>query len=114
VTLTIDTNNPLGGGASASNARPAGRPGAFLASLFLPFGLLFGCIFWRFRRRYAKSMTAALVLLLGVGALLMTGCSGSFTQSNAAPGTYVIQVTGTGANSNLSHYENVTLNITAK
>ena len=41
----------------------------------------------------------------------MTGCSG-FTQSSAAPGTYVIQVTATGANSNVIHYQNVTLTIT--
>jgi sugar lactone lactonase YvrE len=112
VSLTIDTNNPLGGGASSMNARPGSR-GVSLAGLFLPLSLLFGSLFWRFRRRYAKSMTAVLVLFLGVAALLVTGCSG-FTQSSAAPGTYVIQVTGTGANSNISHYQNVTLTITAK
>jgi hypothetical protein len=94
------------------NARPGSR-GVSLAGLFLPLSLLFGSLFWRFRRRYAKSMTAVLVLFLGVAALLVTGCSG-FTQSSAAPGTYVIQVTGTGANSNISHYQNVTLTITAK
>jgi hypothetical protein len=59
-------------------------------------------------------MTAGLVLLMGFGALVFSGCSGSFSQSTAAPGTYVIQVTGTGSQSNISHYQNVTLTITAK
>jgi hypothetical protein len=29
-----------------------------------------------------------------------------------APGTYTIQVTGVGANSNITHYQNITLTIT--
>ncbi|MGA3373427.1 MAG: Ig-like domain repeat protein [Terracidiphilus sp.] len=113
VTLTIDTNNPLGGGTSAMNVRPASQM-ASLAGLFLPLSLLFGCLFWRFRRRYARSMTMALVLLLGIAALLATGCSGGFTQSSAAPGTYKIQVIGTGVNSNITQYVPVTLTINAK
>jgi hypothetical protein len=47
-----------------------------------------------------------------VSALLVSGCSSSFTQSSAAPGVYTIQVTGTGSTSTISHYENVTLTIT--
>lgn len=125
-TLTIDTNNPLGGGSSAMNLRPASQdplrqfflagirnPSASLAGLFLPLSVLFGCVFWRFRRRCARFITMALVLMLGGAALLVTGCGG-FSQSSATPGTYVIQVTGTGANSNLSRYQNVTLVISAK
>jgi hypothetical protein len=50
------------------------------------------------------------LMLAGVG-LMTTGCT-SFTQSSAAPGTYVIQVNGVGANSQVSHYQNVTLTIT--
>jgi hypothetical protein len=113
VALIIDTSNPLGGGTSARNAPSAGRS-AFLAGVFLPLSTLFGCIFWRFRRRNARLMTVWLVLLLGVGAMLVSGCSGSFSQSSAAPGTYVIQVTGTGANSDIIHYQNVSLTITSK
>jgi hypothetical protein len=124
VQLTIDTNNPLGGGSSAMNARPGVQGpkrqvfvagvdghGVSLAGLFLPLSVLFGIFFWRFRRRHAAAMTAALVLLLGFAAQLATGCSG-FSQSSATPGTYVIQVTGVGANSNITHYQDVTLTIT--
>jgi sugar lactone lactonase YvrE len=110
VTLTIDTNNPLGGGSSAMNARPGSRS-ISLAGLFLPLSVILGCVFWRFRRRHTALMTAALVLLLGFVAQMATGCSG-FSQSSATPGTYVIQVTGTGANSDIAHYQNVTLTIT--
>ena len=108
VQLTIDTNNPLSGGSVARGENSHLRS-VDLAGLFLPFSLFFGWMMRRFRRRYANALTAAL-LLASVG-LLLTGCSG-ITQSSAAPGTYVIQVTGIGANSDASHYQNVTLTIT--
>ena len=53
-----------------------------------------------------------MALLLGTAALVATGCSGSFSQTAAAPGTYVIQVIGVGATSNISQYQNVTLIVT--
>jgi hypothetical protein len=109
VQLTIDTNNPLGGGGSAMNSRPASR-GLNLAGLFLPASLFFGWIFWRFRRRHAVLFVAALALFLS-GAFMVTGCGG-YSQVTAVPGTYVIQVTGVGVNSNITHYQNVTLTIT--
>jgi large repetitive protein len=108
--LTIDTNNPLGGGSSAMNRRPG--DGRFsLAGLFLPLSLGFGFIFWRWRRRHARVFTMALVLVLTAAAFVATGCGG-FSQATAAPGTYVIQVTGTNTASDVVHYQNVTLNIT--
>ena len=110
VQLTIDTNNPLGGGASAMN-RGTGSRRVALAGLFLPLSLFFGWIFWRMRRRSASVLTMALVLVLSAASLVASGCN-SFSQSTAAPGTYVIQVTGTGVNSDVVHYQNVTLDIT--
>lgn len=110
VQLTIDTNNPLSGGSSAMNAH-TGNPGVSLAGLLLPFSLIFGWTLWRFRKRNATLLSMVLILLLSGAAVLATGCSG-MSSSSAAPGTYVIQVTGTGVNSNVIHYQNVTLNIT--
>ena len=107
--LTIDTSTPLGAGASAMNSAP--RAGRFsLAGLFLPAGLLFGWIGWRFRKRNSAFFTA-LVLLAMSGAVLVTGCGG-FTQKSVKPGTYTIQVTAVGAGSNVSHYQTITLTIT--
>jgi sugar lactone lactonase YvrE len=110
VQLTIDTNNPLSGGTSAMNSH-SGKPGTYLAGLLLPFSLFFGWTLWRYRKRQATLLGTVLVLLLSGAAVLATGCSAT-TISSAAPGTYVIQVTATGANSNVIHYQNVTLNIT--
>jgi hypothetical protein len=71
--------------------------------------VFFGWIFWRLRKR--QILTAVLILVLSAAAMVATGCSG-FSSNSAAPGTYVIQVTGTGANSNVIHYQNVTLIVT--
>ena len=108
--LIIDTNNPLSGGASAMNAHGDSR-GAYLAGLLLPFSLFFGGIFWRFRKRHTGLLTMILVMAFSAAALFATGCNG-FSMGSAAPGKYVIQITGTGTNSNTIQYQNVTLNIT--
>jgi large repetitive protein len=110
VQLTIDTNNPLSGGSSAMNTQP--KTSKFsLAGLFLPFSLFFGFVFWRLRRHSATFLSTAMLLLLSAAALLTTGCN-SFSVNTAAPGNYVIQVTGTGANTSVEQYQNVSLTIT--
>jgi len=109
--LTIDTNNPLGGGTSAMN-KQAGKPDANLAGLFLPLSLFLGVIVWKFRKRNAHLLSMVLVLVLTGAAMLATGCGASFTQSTAAPGTYILQVTGVGTQSNVTQYQPVTLIIT--
>ena len=113
--LTIDTNNPLSGGSSAMNSSPINSPQVTskfsLAGLFLPISVLFGFVFWRLRRRSAGIFSMAMVFLLSAAALLATGCN-SYSVNTAAPGNYVIQVTGTGASSNAQQYQNVSLTIT--
>lgn len=111
VQLTIDTNSPISGGATAMNRRGAGTGGMSVAGLFLPFSALFGWLFWRLRKRSAGTLIMLLVLALSAGALLATGCSG-YSSSTAKPGTYVIQVTGTGTTSDVTHYQNLSLTIT--
>jgi hypothetical protein len=108
VQLTIDTNAPLSGGTSASNA---GRGGLALAGVILPPGLLLGFLLWRFRRRHAAALLVALVLMVA-GSLSVSGCSASFSQVTAAPGTYTIQIGGIGSSSNVSQYQNFTLTVT--
>jgi hypothetical protein len=108
--LVIDTNSPLTGGASAMNSHSSSR-GVSFAGLLLPFAAFFGLFFRRFRKRHATVFTSVLILLLSGAALLVSGCGG-ISSSSAAPGTYVIQVTGVGANSDLVHYQNVTVTVT--
>jgi hypothetical protein len=110
VQLTIDTNNPLSGGSSAMNSSP-GNSKFSLAGLFLPVSVLFGFVFWRLRRRSAGIFSMATVLLLSAAALLATGCN-SYSVNTAAPGNYVIQVTGTGASTDAQQYQDVSLTIT--
>ncbi len=108
--LTIDTNNPLSGGASAMNSSRGSRRVSW-ASVFLPLSLCFGWIFWRLRRRNAGILTTAMALVFSAAALVATGCTG-FIVNTAAPGNYVIQVTGTGADSDVVEYQNLWLDIT--
>jgi hypothetical protein len=108
--LTIDTNNPLTGGAAAMNSRPTGSA-LYMAGIFLPLSALFGWLVGRTRKRTRSMLTMILAGALTAAAVLATGCSG-FTTTKAAAGTYVIQVTGTGSNSNVIHYQNVTVVIT--
>jgi hypothetical protein len=70
-----------------------------------------GWILRRFRKRYGAVFTAAMILMLASAAMVLDGCGG-FSQATPTPGTYVIQVTATGGNSDVIHYQNVTLNIT--
>lgn len=111
VQLTIDTNNPLGGGTSSASAQRQGAAKALFASLTLPLSLFFGCLFWRLRKRHGAVFTTLAVALFALASMAMTACSG-FTQISAAPGTYVIQVIGTGNNSDIVHYQNVSITIT--
>lgn len=110
VQLTIDTNSPLSGGASAMNAKPANRT-MLLAGFIFPLPVLFGWAWRRWRKRHLAAFTAMVLLWLGSGAMLLSGCSG-YSQSSAAPGTYTFEVVGVGVNSNITHYQNVTLTVT--
>jgi large repetitive protein len=108
--LTIDTNNPLGGGATSMNRQPGPRK-TEMAGLLLPFSLLTGWVLSSFRRRHRGVLSMLLLLILSGAAMMATGCGG-FTQTTAAPGTYTFQVVGVGANSNVTEFQNVTLTIT--
>jgi hypothetical protein len=111
--VTIDTNNPLSGGTTAMNAQ-AGNRGAYLAGLSilsLPITALFGLVLWRFRKGHGQVFSVLILLVVSAAAMLVNGCSG-FAQATASPGAYTIQITATGVNSDVIHYQNVTLTIT--
>jgi large repetitive protein len=110
VQLTIDTGYPLSGGTPTTSSSGSSS-GVSLAGLLLPISSLFGFVFWRFRRRHASMFTIALVLVLSGAAMLVSGCGG-FSQVSAAPGKYTMQITGVGQNSDITHYENLTLDVT--
>jgi hypothetical protein len=111
VQLTLDTDNPLGGGGSTSRNNSPRAGGVWLAGLSLPIAAFFGMIFLRFRRHNPIFARVLPLVLLAAGAMLLNGCGG-IAQISAAVGTYSIQVTGTGVNSDIVHYQNLTLTIT--
>ena len=51
--------------------------------------------------------------MAGAALMAVTGCSG-FTQKTAVAGTYTIQVVGVGSSTQITHYQNIKLTITAK
>ena len=108
--LTIDTNSPLTGGSEAMY-RHAGRGGAMLAGVLLPFGVLFGWIFRRQRKRLAAVFTIALLIALSTVALVATGCSG-ISASSATPGNYTIEVVGSGTTTGVTVTQFVTVTVT--
>ncbi|MGO8756538.1 MAG: Ig-like domain repeat protein [Terracidiphilus sp.] len=107
--LTIDTNSPLTGGSEAMNRRAGG--GAMLAGVLLPFGVLFGWIFRRQRKRMAAVFTMVLLIALSAVALMTTGCNG-ISSSSAAPGTYTIEVVGSGTTTGVTVNQDITVTIT--
>ena len=107
--LTIDTDNTQSGATTATNRRAASARVA-LAELILPFSLAFGWLFWRLRRPNARLLAMALILTLA--AWVAAGCGASLIAVTAPPGNYVIEVTGTGATTQVIRSQNVNLDIT--
>ncbi len=106
--LTIAAGNTQSGTAAAMSR--AGRGSFSLSSVFLPFSLAFGWLFWKLRRSSARSLAALPFLILAAAATAIIGC-GAALQSATTPGNYVIQVTGISATSNVLRTENLNLNI---
>ena len=107
IKLTIDTGNPLMGGAQALN-RTAASPALTLACL-LPGGLLLLVVGFTQKRR---RRTTGLILVLLSGAVLsaISGCAS--VQVNSTPaGSYTFQVTIVGQ-TGVTQFAPVTMNVT--
>jgi hypothetical protein len=106
VQLTIDTGDPLGAGAVASNERP--QNSNVLLS-FLPGGILAGLALF-FRRRI--SMQGLLLLLFALALILpITGCAG--LQTNGTPaGSYSFKVTASGQGTGATESQVMDLTVT--
>jgi sugar lactone lactonase YvrE len=82
--------------------------GVALGGLFLPFGLLTGCLLAPAGRR-RKSLHLFALLALGCASLLTTGCTTIHLNAKNTQ-AYTFQVTGTGAATNATQSATVTLN----
>jgi predicted secreted protein len=97
LTVEVDTGNPLGAGASArlksstlSNSYECALPAGILLAL------LVGCNRRRLRKINPKLALFGLILLLGVGSSILTGCGSSFDQHHTPAGSYTFQIVATG------------------
>jgi hypothetical protein len=108
LTVVLDTGDPLGAGASASLAKPAGN-GAL--ACILPGGALLALLLLPARRfRKQLSLLAMLLMLCTVG--MLSGCANSINTNDTPAGTYTIQVVGTGAVSGATQAGTITLTVT--
>ena len=108
VTLTIDTGNPLGGGAAASSSM--GGSGRMLL-ISLPLTLLMGFLLLRKgnkQRKLPALLMALFTLALAVGA---TGCAGLSSASTPA-GTYTFLVTASGKGSGATQSQTIVMTVT--
>jgi hypothetical protein len=110
IKVVIDTGSPLTAGSVATLERHS--TGSIPTMCLLPGGMLLGLMFWRGRRRLRSRLAGVLmVLLLAVGTFGLSGCAG--LQINGTPaGTYVFQVSATGAGTGVTQAIDVTLTVT--
>ena len=109
VQLTVDTGQPLSGGNQAENR--SGTPRVFYAGFALPGALIAGLLLWLNRKRYPVLFSLFAVVLLGAAGLSLSGCGG-IDMGSVAPGTYTIQVTGAGIQSNVTRSVNLQIQVT--
>jgi hypothetical protein len=104
VQLTVDTGDPLGGGAqvAASSSTSSG-----ILLCLLPTGLLLGIGL----RRKRRTWPLLLALFAAIATASLTGCSGIQMVSTPA-GTYNFKVTASGKQTGTTESQMLTLTVT--
>lgn len=106
IQMTLDTGNPLGGGALAS----MGGSGRMLL-ISLPLTLLMSFILWRTGRNRRKLPVLLLAMFSAILTFSVTGCAG-LSSSGTPPGTYTFLVTASGKGSGATQSKTITLTVT--
>jgi hypothetical protein len=101
--VTIDTDDVRG---YAHNESPK-------ALSSITYALLPASLLTLLAARRRRSLVRLLLALIAIGTLTLTvnGCSGLYPKSTP-PGTYTINLSGAGANTNLTHTQAITLTVT--
>lgn len=105
--LTLAANSAQSTQASATR-RVKDVGSMYVAGLLLPLG--FGWFSRRQRRSNTRLLSAAPLLIFAVIAIAATGC-GAVLQPATSSGNYVIQVTATGATTNVVRTQSINLNL---
>lgn len=112
VQLTIDTNAPLNGGTQARlNKEESSTNGDDMAGMLFPASAGLGLLLWRGRRKYRALFAMVLAMVFGGALLGLNGCAG-ISMNSQQPGTYNLQITGTGVNSAVSRSINLRVQVT--
>ncbi len=107
--LTISAGNTQKAQAAAIYDRMSGESISLAGSL-LPFGFVLGCFYRKSLIASTRVLATFSILVLAATALAATGC-GAVLNAVASPGSYIIEVTGTGVTSSVVRSQNVNLNI---
>ena len=114
LSVEVDTGNPLGSGATARNTRPNSISNGEACAL--PVGAILAILLFFNRRRLnkinPKLALFTLLLLLGSGATLLTGCGTSLNVNHTVAGSYTFQIIATGQKTGVTQTANVHLTVT--
>jgi hypothetical protein len=107
LTVTIDTGDPLGAGATAQLQHSSN--GTTLA-LLLPAGLL--ALLFGKRKRLHRPLGLLLALLTLGGIATLSGCASSLSQNKTPAGSYTFEIVGTGNTTSATQSTGVQLTVT--
>ena len=114
--VTVDTGTPLGAGPSARLNTPvhSGLSNTFACAL--PAGAFLALLLGLNRRKLhkldGKLVLFSMLLLLGVGSTVLSGCASSFSQSATAAGNYTFQIVAAGNKTLVTQTATVQLTVT--
>jgi sugar lactone lactonase YvrE len=118
LSVIVDTGDPLGAGASARNTHGSrlngGLSNASLCGMPLAalFALLIGCNRRRLRSLHPKCVLFSLLLLLGAGSSMLTGCASSLNVNHTVAGNYTFQIIASGNKTLATQTATVKLTVT--
>lgn len=113
LSVEVDTGNPLGAGpsvtsnsAAASNLYACSLPAGALLALLLGFSRR------RFRKLNPKFALFALLVLLGLGSTVLSGCGTNLNTNHTPAGTYTFQIVASGNKTGVTQTTTVPLTVT--
>jgi sugar lactone lactonase YvrE len=114
LTVMVDTGDPLGAGTNARLNQPMELSGteecAIPAGLFL--ALLIGCNRRRLRRINPRLALFMLLVLLGAGSTVLSGCASDLNTHHTPAGSYTFQIVATGNKTGVTQTATVQLKVT--
>lgn len=111
ISVEVDTGDPLGAGANASNVQHNGISNTQLCALPVGAFLAF-LLFFNRRRLNPKFALFALILIIGAGSTVLSGCASDLKINSTPAGSYTFQIVATGATTGATSNAAVQLTVT--